>query len=29
MAQYTPLELADKLKDGLLSFPVTAFDENL
>ncbi|TAP28274.1 5-dehydro-4-deoxyglucarate dehydratase [Arthrobacter sp. S41] len=29
MAQYTPSELANKLKDGLLSFPVTAFDENL
>ncbi|PRB68098.1 5-dehydro-4-deoxyglucarate dehydratase [Arthrobacter sp. MYb213] len=29
MAQYTPVELADKLKDGLLSFPVTAFDQNL
>ena len=29
MAKYTPAELADKLKDGLLSFPVTAFDANL
>jgi len=29
MAQYTPAELANKLKDGLLSFPVTAFDANL
>ena len=29
MAQYTPTELAAKLKDGLLSFPVTAFDANL
>lgn len=29
MAKYTPAELADKLKDGLLSFPVTAFDDNL
>ncbi|MGP9033546.1 5-dehydro-4-deoxyglucarate dehydratase [Glutamicibacter mysorens] len=29
MAQYTPAELAAKLKDGLLSFPVTAFDANL
>jgi 5-dehydro-4-deoxyglucarate dehydratase len=26
VAQYTPQELADRLKDGLLSFPVTAFD---
>ena len=29
MAQYTPQELADKLKEGLLSFPVTAFDADL
>ncbi|MFL4475748.1 5-dehydro-4-deoxyglucarate dehydratase [Paeniglutamicibacter sp. MACA_103] len=29
MATYTPFELAAKLKDGLLSFPVTAFDANL
>jgi len=29
VANYLPNELADKLKDGLLSFPVTAFDENL
>ncbi|MFD1212973.1 5-dehydro-4-deoxyglucarate dehydratase [Arthrobacter sp. GCM10027362] len=29
MAQYTPQELAAKLKDGLLSFPVTAFDAAL
>lgn len=29
MAQYTPAELANKLKDGLLSFPVTAFDAQL
>lgn len=29
MATYTPTELANKLKDGLLSFPVTAFDANL
>ena len=29
VAQYTPHELADKLKDGLLSFPVTAFDADL
>lgn len=29
MAQYTPQELASKLKDGLLSFPVTAFDADL
>lgn len=29
MAQYTPVELAAKLKNGLLSFPVTAFDANL
>lgn len=29
MAQYTPAELASKLKEGLLSFPVTAFDTNL
>jgi 5-dehydro-4-deoxyglucarate dehydratase len=26
VAHYTPLELAARLKDGLLSFPVTAFD---
>ena len=26
MARYTPNELADRLSDGLLSFPVTAFD---
>lgn len=29
MTNYTPQELADHLKDGLLSFPVTAFDQNL
>lgn len=29
MAQYSPSELASKLKDGLLSFPVTAFDAQL
>ncbi|WP_313811377.1 5-dehydro-4-deoxyglucarate dehydratase [Glutamicibacter sp.] len=29
MTQYTPTELADKLKDGLLSFPVTAFDAQM
>ena len=29
MATHTPRELADKLKDGLLSFPVTAFDQDL
>ncbi|MEX5297391.1 5-dehydro-4-deoxyglucarate dehydratase [Kocuria sp. CPCC 205292] len=29
MANHTPHELADKLKDGLLSFPVTAFDADL
>ncbi|NKX52607.1 5-dehydro-4-deoxyglucarate dehydratase, partial [Arthrobacter deserti] len=29
MAQYTPQELAAKLKDGLLSFPVSAFDVEL
>lgn len=29
MAQYAPQELAAKLKDGLLSFPVTAFDAEL
>ncbi|MGG5752168.1 5-dehydro-4-deoxyglucarate dehydratase [Zafaria sp. Z1313] len=29
MAQYTPQELADRLKDGLLSFPVTAFTAEL
>jgi len=29
VAQYTPQELADKLKEGLLSFPVTAFDADL
>ena len=29
MATYTPAELATKLKDGLLSFPVTAFDAQL
>jgi 5-dehydro-4-deoxyglucarate dehydratase len=29
MATYTPAELATTLKDGLLSFPVTAFDANL
>lgn len=28
MAKYTPQELADKLKDGLLSFPATAFNED-
>lgn len=26
MAQFSPHELADRLKDGLLSFPATAFD---
>lgn len=29
MAQYTPQELAARLKEGLLSFPVTAFDADL
>ena len=29
MARYTPKELSDHLKDGLLSFPVTAFDADL
>ncbi|WP_022872981.1 5-dehydro-4-deoxyglucarate dehydratase [Nesterenkonia alba] len=29
MPQYTPQELADHLKDGLLSFPVTAFTQDL
>ncbi|MCO1337290.1 5-dehydro-4-deoxyglucarate dehydratase [Kocuria polaris] len=29
MTQYSPAELAAKLKDGLLSFPVTAFDADL
>jgi 5-dehydro-4-deoxyglucarate dehydratase len=29
VATHTPRELADKLKDGLLSFPVTAFDQDL
>lgn len=29
VARYTPLELADTLKEGLLSFPVTAFDADL
>ncbi|TQJ34870.1 5-dehydro-4-deoxyglucarate dehydratase [Arthrobacter sp. SLBN-122] len=29
MAKYTPQELADTLKEGLLSFPVTSFDANL
>ncbi|GGG68540.1 putative 5-dehydro-4-deoxyglucarate dehydratase [Kocuria dechangensis] len=29
MAQHTPQELANRLKDGLLSFPVTAFDADL
>ncbi|MGK7222645.1 5-dehydro-4-deoxyglucarate dehydratase [Kocuria flava] len=29
MAQRTPSELAEHLKDGLLSFPVTAFDDDL
>lgn len=29
MAQYAPQELAQKLKDGLLSFPVTAFTPEL
>ncbi|MEX5261037.1 5-dehydro-4-deoxyglucarate dehydratase, partial [Kocuria sp. CPCC 205263] len=29
MSQYTPQELAGRLKDGLLSFPVTAFDQDL
>lgn len=29
MAQYAPQELAEKLKDGLLSFPVTAFAPDL
>ncbi|MGQ1838050.1 5-dehydro-4-deoxyglucarate dehydratase [Kocuria turfanensis] len=29
MARHTPQELAARLKDGLLSFPVTAFDADL
>lgn len=29
MAKYTPHELAEQLKDGLLSFPVTAFTADL
>ena len=29
MAQYAPQELAARLKDGLLSFPVTSFDAQL
>lgn len=29
MAKYSPLELADTLKEGLLSFPVTAFNDEL
>lgn len=29
MTQYTPLELASVLKDGLLSFPVTPFNDDL
>ncbi|UYQ76996.1 5-dehydro-4-deoxyglucarate dehydratase [Glutamicibacter sp. JL.03c] len=29
MTKYTPAELAAQLKDGLLSFPVTAFDADL
>ncbi|GHD02232.1 5-dehydro-4-deoxyglucarate dehydratase [Zhihengliuella salsuginis] len=29
MTQYSPAELAARLKDGLLSFPVTAFDADL
>lgn len=29
MAKYSPEELADTLKEGLLSFPVTAFDDEL
>ena len=29
MAQYSPQELAARLKEGLLSFPVTAFDAGL
>ncbi|GAA1140511.1 5-dehydro-4-deoxyglucarate dehydratase [Nesterenkonia lutea] len=29
MSKYTPQELADQLKDGLLSFPVTAFTSEL
>lgn len=29
MAHYTPLELAARLKDGLLSFPVTPFAQDL
>lgn len=29
MAHYTPLELAARLKDGLLSFPVTPFAKDL
>jgi len=29
VAQYSPQELAHQLKDGLLSFPVTAFDAQL
>lgn len=28
MSRFTPTELKDCLQDGLLSFPVTAFDEN-
>jgi 5-dehydro-4-deoxyglucarate dehydratase len=29
VAKYTPQELANTLKDGLLSFPVTSFDSAL
>jgi|SRR5699024_1940157 len=29
MTNFTPKELAEHLKDGLLSFPVTAFDDSL
>jgi 5-dehydro-4-deoxyglucarate dehydratase len=29
VAKYTPQELADTLKEGLLSFPVTSFDAQL
>lgn len=29
LTNFTPRELANHLKDGLLSFPVTAFDQNL
>ena len=29
MAKYSPQELANVLKEGLLSFPVTSFDDQL